>query len=422
MPGAARWGRLITAGSVVAIAGLTLFPDPGAAAAAAKTRLLCLVCGDGGGVDVVLNLILFIPLGLGLRLAGVRMPRAVATAAAFSLTIELLQLTVVTGRDASLSDVMTNTLGGAFGAAVATRVPLLLFPGRREARRLLMGGALGWLALLGLSAWLLSPDYGDGELGSAWADIPAPEVFTGRVLEVSRSGVVQPRAGIPPDSAELRRDLRAGRIALAARVVTGPPSGGRRWIYVIGENGWPRLDLSRQGGDLVLGLPAHSQRLLLGTPSVLLKGAFPRDSGREVTVQAEAADGVVRLAAGSGPERREVTVPLSPAMGWTLIAPFGLGLGPRVPLLTAVLLFGLTLPLGYWGGRHRRPGPAASLLLATLVVGLGGIAALGGFPPVAWSEWLGAGAGAAAGWALVRVAAYLQARCGSPSTAESFSS
>jgi hypothetical protein len=422
VPWATRCGRLITAGSAVAIAGLTLLADPGAAAAAARTSLLCLVCGDRGGVDVVLNLILFMPLGLGVRLAGVRVPRAIAVAAAFSCTIELLQLTAIPGRDASLSDLITNTLGGGFGAGVATRLPLLLFPDRRVAWRLLLGGAVGWLLLLGLSGWLLSPSYGDGELGSAWADGPAPQVFTGRVLEVSRSGVVQPRAGIPPDSAELRQALREGRIALSARVVTGPGSGARRWIYVIGENGWPRLDLSQQGRDLVLGLPAHSQRVLLGTPSVLLRGAFPGDTGREVTVHAEAANRVVRLAAERAPVRREVTVALSPAMGWTLIAPFGLGLGPRVPLLTALGLLGLTLPLGYWAGRHRRPGPAVLVLAATLAIGLGGIAAVGGFPPVAWSEWLGAGAGAAAGWALVRGAAYLQTRCGSPSIAESSSS
>ena len=58
----------------------------------------------------------------------------------------------------------------------------------------------------------------------------------------------------------------------------------------------------------------------------------------------------------------------------------------------------------------------------TVVVGLGVVPAVGGHAPVHWSEWLAAALSAAAGWALLRPAAYLQRRCGSPSTSVSSSS
>ncbi|HET7241044.1 MAG TPA: VanZ family protein, partial [Gemmatimonadales bacterium] len=62
-------------------------------------------------MDVFLNLLLFVPLGAGLRLAGWRWRSVVLGAALVSFTVELLQYTVVTGRDASLSDLLTNTTG-----------------------------------------------------------------------------------------------------------------------------------------------------------------------------------------------------------------------------------------------------------------------------------------------------------------------
>ncbi|HEU5041024.1 MAG TPA: hypothetical protein VFT84_09405, partial [Gemmatimonadales bacterium] len=147
----------------------------------------------------------------------------------------------------------------------------------------------------------------------------------------------------------------------------------------------------------------------------------PPDTGREVALDATMSDRIIRLAVTAGDTTRSETAALSPARGWTLFAPFGLGLGPRVPLLTSLVLLGLTLPLGYWAARA--PWLPGGLMLGTaLVAGLGGIPAVTGFPPVALSEWAGAVGGAAAGWALSRAAAYLQPRCGSPSTAEFSSS
>jgi VanZ like family len=122
-----RIGRLLAVVGLLFIAAATLTPLPQQSAAAAATPLWCLVCGEDGGVDVLNNILLFVPLGLGLRLMRLRTSHVVLLAASVSLAIELLQLIVITGRDASLSDLLTNTLGswtGALGGSIALKSSL----------------------------------------------------------------------------------------------------------------------------------------------------------------------------------------------------------------------------------------------------------------------------------------------------------
>ena len=110
-----RIGGVIAVASVAAILVATLLPDAGKPV----DSHLCIVCGTLGGVDSILNVLLFFPLGIGLALSGIPWKRAVLTACALSLTVETAQFLFVPGRDATLGDVVTNTVGGALGFAVA---------------------------------------------------------------------------------------------------------------------------------------------------------------------------------------------------------------------------------------------------------------------------------------------------------------
>ena len=112
-------GRLLACAGLFFIAGTTLVPIPQQELAARLTPWWCLICGDHGGQDVINNVLLFIPFALGLRLAGLPSRTVVVTGGLVSLSVELLQWGVVAGRDASLSDVLTNTLGSLVGAMVA---------------------------------------------------------------------------------------------------------------------------------------------------------------------------------------------------------------------------------------------------------------------------------------------------------------
>jgi hypothetical protein len=141
-----------------------------------------------------------------------------------------------------------------------------------------------------------------------------------------------------------------------------------------------------------------------------------------VQLQATVRGRQLRLASSYGGVERSIELGVSPAMGWVLLTPFNPPAGTTLRWVTAMCLAGALLPLGYWANRTGRGVAAIGLLTAAFTAGLAVLPALGGFPPVHWSEWLAGGAAAAAGWALGPVAAYLERRCVSPSDSESSSS
>ena len=63
----------------------------------------------------MLNIFLFLPFGLLARHARWPLLRTVLVFGLFSLGIEVTQGTLLVGRDASLGDVLSNTLGAGIG-------------------------------------------------------------------------------------------------------------------------------------------------------------------------------------------------------------------------------------------------------------------------------------------------------------------
>ena len=225
-------------GALVLILALTLHPNPSAAAAARRTPLLCLVCGDEGGSDVFLNLLLFMPFAVALRLSGMSWGRTVLTCAAISLLVESLQFSIIVGRDASLSDLLTNTIGGAVGATIAARVERVIVPDRVLAMRLTVGVAVAWLGMLAISAWLLGPWTAvSTRVSSHWAAGPERDEksFPGTVTAVQSAGSPLP-PGLVPDSLAraLLLRMRQERIELRVDLTSGTLSANSgRWIYFL---------------------------------------------------------------------------------------------------------------------------------------------------------------------------------------------
>ena len=132
-PSERRWRVLAWAG-LAAILAATLYPEPTMVDRVKLTPLLCLICGENGGTDVILNLLLFMPFAIGLRLSGWSWKRVAVACAVLSFSVELCQYLGIPGRDASLSDLLTNTTGGSAAAAAAPLVRDALLR-RRPPRR-----------------------------------------------------------------------------------------------------------------------------------------------------------------------------------------------------------------------------------------------------------------------------------------------
>ena len=413
-----RWlGAGLAGFGLLAILVLTLVPNPRQTPMSDHTPLLCLVCGESGMADVVLNLLLFMPLAAGLALLGWRWTRVLAACAILSLGVETAQYFLVTGRDASLSDILTNTAGGALAAALARRLGLLLAPGPALAGRLAPAGAAAWLGLLAFTAAALQPWAPAGPLRNyCSAAYPTAEVFGGTARRMALDGVPLSCEREVGNAAALARQLRRGRFTLETVAESVEPER-RKVVHVVRSPHASLVVLAQHARAAVFQAPVAAQAVRLFAPSVRLPRAFPRRAGAPVSLVGESLEGRrLRLTSVHEGEHRSVALALSPSYGWTLLFGGGLVPGRGLSLAAALWLAALILPAAYWAGLAARPARAFGSLAVAAIAGLGVLPALTGFEPVHWSEWAGAGAGIALGWALSRIAAYLQSRCGSPST------
>lgn len=425
--------RISGTGAWKALAGMglagilitTLYPSPDNAKEAVLTPLWCLVCGSDGGADVLLNLLLFIPFAIGLRLSGLSWRRVVGISALVSLAVETLQWAVVPGRDASLSDLLTNTLGSAVGAIAAPPIPAALGASPQYARRLMCLWAAVWLAGLVVSAWLMRPWVpSDTVIWSRWAPAAqARQPFGGRVTNAMAAGFSLPSGKVADTVAQvLREALRREKVALQVDAVSGSRKAESAWVYAI-DLGWVWSPIFNQRGrTLLFSIPVLAARLGLRSPTIELPRGFPDSAGVRIRLNAREVGHHLRISSAYGGVVYTSEAQLSPAQGWVLVAVFGWALGPYGQLVTALYLVAWLLPLGYWAARSVMPAGAIGLIAGTLALGLGIIPAWAGYPPVPWSEWAGALAGVTAGWALYRPAAYLETRCASPSISEFSSS
>lgn len=149
---------------------------------------------DRSLLDLVLNLAGFMPLGFlaAAALLARHRPRhawllATLICALLSLAVETLQNYLPT-RVASNVDLLTNTVGGAFGAALALRWGRVFEEGGvlwRWRHRRVLGGHIGELGLILIGLWwlsLLQPTallFAAGDLRPL-LDLPAPLAFSAR--------------------------------------------------------------------------------------------------------------------------------------------------------------------------------------------------------------------------------------------------
>ena len=372
-----KTGVLVGLAALVVIGFATLLPTaPGPAA-----PHLCVICGSFGTVDAILNLGLFVPLGVGLALSGVGAKRAIIGMFLLSGFIELAQL-VIPGRDSTIGDVLTNTLGGALGFALARSAYSWLDPSPAMARTLSATWSILWLAIQTVSAFGFSPVLPHSQYyGEIAPMLGGFDQFRGRVLRAMVSDVT-----VPPTRFEDSRGVRElleGGATTAVMIVTGGKTRAVAPIVRIADDHQREIMIFAQKDDmLVYGLRGGAAVLRLRPPFFAMRGVFD-SAGTSGTVRSDSltASGrytphEVGLDAKGAKETLKRRIPIVASLGWTMVSPVrwylegSLAEGVITIVWTSLLLF----PLGYWiasvgrTGRHRRPASWLTLAFAIIAV------------------------------------------------------
>ena len=405
-----RWFALLCVlGGASAIALATLVPLPQQSTASAETAFLCFPCGELGGLDIVVNILLFVPFALGLRLLGIRWLHVVGIATLASGTIELLQAFVIPGRDAGLSDVISNTIGGGVGAALGGFWWRIFFPRRRLAERLAWGGAGLVVAVMAASAYLLRPSWPATPWWGQWQPRHLHTArFQGRVIHARISGLPIPAESLA-QAPRIRAALRGGA-PLETTVITGEPTATIAPILRLAFDDNEVAMVSQSHLDVVLRIRLHTADALLQTPSVRLPGGLSYPSGDTVHIASSYFRNTYRFVVAGPQGVREGSGIMHPTLGWAMLLPFDYPLGPDAPWFAALWVAGLFAPVGYWaalagrgesGWRARMSGlvPLGSGVIAALVV----VPLAFGFDASGGAQFLGAIVGGCAG-ALAAVA------------------
>ena len=381
MPHLRRAGWVITILSLTAIAFATLLPEPFPAIGSH----MCLVCGVFGGVNAILNVLLFVPLGLGLALSGFSGKRALLIVCALSTMVEAAQLFVIPGRYATIGDILTNTAGGALGFAAAQRARTWLLPAVPVARNLLIGWCAIWLTVQALSSFAFTPSAPDSRYyGQIARELGHFAVFDGQVLS-ARIGDIAITDTRLRDNDSVGRRLLSGATVAVTVVPAGLTSDIAPIVRVADAERREIVLLAQDERALLFGVRTGAAILRLRPPLFGMPGVF---ADRAATSGSPANDtvslggryhaGVAQLTALAGGARQDRRVPISSALGWTLLLPFQWFIEDTRTerIVSWIWMAGLIVPIGYWGARvWRFSDLSASPTLAVLCF-LGGAAIL----------------------------------------------
>ena len=371
------------------IALLTLEPRPRQAPLSASTPWYCLVCGGLGTVDVLLNLALFVPLGLTLRRLGFGPLRSTLTGLLVSGMVELLQATIVTGRDPSLSDLVTNTLGTAFGAQLGAAMPRLVRPTADRARSLADKVAAAWILLLAFTGWAVQPVAAPAQATVRIApSMPGFDRFPGTVSAATFNG--SPARG-SLDTAVVADALARRSLALEATASLLSWTEVLAPIVDVVDRQWvATAQLGQVGQKILFSVRSRSERLRLRAPTVKVYRALPPPRGQTFTAGGRLEGNTLSAFATTGSVTHRAETRLTPGLGWMLVLPLGFYPFDYRPDVTSAAWVALPLLLvGFWTGRSgARPSVAAGRWAALLCVGLLAIPPLTGAARQGWEAWV----------------------------------
>ncbi|MFN2398268.1 MAG: VanZ family protein [Gemmatimonadaceae bacterium] len=395
-----RAGRILAAAGLGLILVATLVPLP---SSNPGTIAWCVICGEFGVADFALNVTLFVPFAAGVRLMGFSPLASVGIAALMTVGIETLQMNFITGRDASLGDLLANLVGGGIGIAAASTWRIWLFPSARAAAILAWSGSIAWLIMLTGTAWALHRSLDFSTYAGRWAPQSHYSYgYHGLVLSATLNGKPLINNSIR-NSTAMRADLLSERVQVEADVVPGPAPEGLVAIASVGVLGSKIVLLGQKDEDLVFRIRTRASDVQLRTPAVKLSRAFEHgDNGASnllVRIKGISTSDrlIAELESGGATLRQELR--LTPNLAWTFFLPLDVALGWSAIIVTWLWIAALLVPVAYWAARSRENGFVrvnVPVLLAVLC-GFLAVPALFGVASVAASEWMAAAAGIALG-------------------------
>jgi hypothetical protein len=392
---AALWTILVAA----IVSSLTLVPAPLSPSAHQASFLCILGCGNQGLRDLISNVLLFMPVGW-VASYWVSPRRALAVCLLATITIEGLQGTLISGRDSSLRDILSNTAGGATGIWFHLRWVRLRWPGTTLALRLALGSAFVWLLMLWITGIGVQPTPTERPWFGQWTpDFENYAIYPGQVLDVRLNGE-RPPTSLMPEPIAIRQAMREARPWMVLRVVSGAEP--RRTALMFGITDDREEDQLFLGQDRIAlllhlrnGLESWGLRELIARQPQF-PGMTPGDT---VTIEAGVADRALVIRTRSGARQLNTELPLTVGLGWSALMPFRYPVYDEWTLFNPLWLAGLILPVGYWFGRAA-PRAGLGLTMLALVTGLALVPLLADAAPTTHPEWAGGAAGAALGWAV----------------------
>lgn len=363
----------------------------------APLSFFCILgCNNESLRDLLLNIILFIPAGWVARYwLG---PRAAFIACLLAtIGIESTQAFILTGRDPSLRDILTNSGGGMIGIWLFDHWKGLIFPGREQSVRLGLIAFAGWMMIL------LATGIGTQVAPSArpwWgqyaADLGIYEQYSGKVLSVRVGGWTPPGARME-DSNPLRSGIEQQNLVITTVAVSAArPRRAAPMFSVFDDRQREQLLVGQHRRDLEFHLRTRFDDWELRGIAIRLPFFPGNGPGDTVTARASITPGYWHLSATSGDQEQRVTVPLTMGLGWNTMVPAQLVIYNDWIVLNALWLALLIGPVAFWFTRSGHRGAALSAMLAVAAV-LALVPGLIGTAPTQRPEWIGTAAGIAIG-------------------------
>jgi hypothetical protein len=331
--------------------------------------------------------------------------RAVIASFVLSSLIELAQFLMIPGRNSTIGDVLTNSIGGAIGFAIGRYGFALLRPSPRIASTLSMGWSAVWLAIQTISAFGFSPDIPRSQYyGQIARQLGNFEQFRGRVLRASIADIVVPDTQFN-DGPRVRELLLRGATVTTTIVPPGSARGIAPILRVADASQREIVLLAQNASGLIFGVRTGAATLRLRPPLFALKGVFPTELPGESGLSTDTITVSARYSARELWARTQWTtsydrrIPVTASLGWTMLMPFQWFIeGTRVEfVVNTIWLACLLFPIGYWGvvvARVNDPSrfrmSAVPIALLVLSVGLVAVPHAFGMNAAPPSDWLAA--------------------------------